>query len=1169
VPRRAVAEPAATQQRGVAGATADDAAPGVEAELVLAIQTGEPFLSLYRVQRILGEGGMGKVFLVRHADWDIDLALKVPRADLVSRAGVVESFVREAQTWIDMGIHPNVATCHYVRVAEGIPLLFVELVEGGSLADAMRREAFYGGAPGDVVRRVLDLCVQTARGLEHAHRLGFVHQDIKPANVLLGAEGTAKLTDFGLAAAVRPPRTVGAQPASPADNGLVSVTGMTPAYCSPEQMTRSKVGPATDVWSWGVMLLEMLIGEVTWSNGAFAAEAFREWMREPAASKVLAFAPAALLQLLARTLSLEPSARPASASLATELVSLYERAYGSYPRLAPPANVANAASRNNRALSLLDLGASHEQVANELEQALASDPACLEAVYNRSLLHWRWGEMTDEEALTSVAVASESAVGDQVLLDMLRTETVVRDGEGAHVARSSAEMVGFRGSAGFAADRSLARMVMAWSTETVAWCDSADAPVWRRYREANGAVAALTLLGDGLIVIGTDSGVVTALSRDGRIRWAVAAVGDAISLLAECERHGGPLVCGRNGEIACLDPMSGRTLCESRIPEGPIGRVSVTSGTLALASGDSVFVVDPHAPSHVRFRAALGPSTAIALSPDRSRLAVGTPSGELLVVPFSGEPRRCVGHAAPVVSLAWSERGHRLASASADGTVRIWAPDEARCLGTFRLQHDYADTVLLSPDGNTVAWVTAGERLLERHALREYEGRARLVLARPRGSSQLAEARREASKRWALAERALVASDVPATIEALERAREVPGFERAPELLRLNERASRVAIRGKLRGSFPYATLPHDAAVTACDTSRDGSLLLSGDGAGVLRLFDPTRLEARPTTIRAHAGSPVTAVAVDARGRFAISTAADGVVAAWELPTLRELWRRLAPMVRKASAVDVSLSLDGERAIVACDEGTVGALRASTGEFLGSWSAFREGCLSVSSGHDGASFVVSGKEYRSGAKLFVGGQLTPLRTNPVAAFARRAPIRWDSIGQIAIVAAGSQVSVLGTRLNIPFPSLVGHTKVVHALALSPHFIASASADGTVRLWSHGEASEPLETLRAPGGELLSVATPLSGHWVAAGADSGDLLLWRLEWELQTGPAKADTQRWLRREHGAVRSWTAVPGLLERDLAEAGLGALVEAQVESSLTDDDAAPPRRPWWRFWR
>ncbi|MBI2300006.1 MAG: protein kinase, partial [Armatimonadetes bacterium] len=190
---------------------------------------GQRIAGLYHVVRPLGHGGMGVVYQVRHLEWDVDLAVKTLRQELLRRPGSVRDFERECETWIGLPPHAYTVSCYYVRNLEGRLGLFAEFVPGGSLAGAIGSRRLYKGAPDEVLSRLLGVAAQAAWGLHHAHRHSLVHQDVKPANLLLGAGWVCKVTDFGLARAQELAVGVGA-------GAHVTAMGMTAAYASPEQL---------------------------------------------------------------------------------------------------------------------------------------------------------------------------------------------------------------------------------------------------------------------------------------------------------------------------------------------------------------------------------------------------------------------------------------------------------------------------------------------------------------------------------------------------------------------------------------------------------------------------------------------------------------------------------------------------------------------------------------------------------------------------------------------------------------------------------------------------------------------------------------------------------------------------------------------------------------------
>jgi serine/threonine protein kinase/DNA-directed RNA polymerase subunit RPC12/RpoP len=373
---------------------------------------GDVILGLYEVRGVLGEGGMGTVYRVHHRKWDTDLAVKCARPDILSREHGAADFEAEAEAWVNLGLHPHTVSCYYVRRLGGIPRVFAEYAGGGSLQDWIRDEdgqpgRLYEGGPGRALARILDVAIQFAWGLHHAHGQGLIHQDVKPANVVMAEDGTAKVTDFGLARARAASGEVGAGPASL--SLLASWGGMTPLYCSPEQARIAaldlrgvprgrwpKLDRRTDIWSWAVSVLEMFTGDVTWPSGSVAREALEGYLEVGAGDDCLPQMPRGLAVLLRRCLQADPSARPRDmAEVVPGLQLLFRQTTnGDYPRQEPKAVEATADSLNNRALSLLDLGKQAE--AERLwGEALRSSPQHPESVYNLGLVRWRGGQEDD------------------------------------------------------------------------------------------------------------------------------------------------------------------------------------------------------------------------------------------------------------------------------------------------------------------------------------------------------------------------------------------------------------------------------------------------------------------------------------------------------------------------------------------------------------------------------------------------------------------------------------------------------------------------------------------------------------------------------------------------------------------------------------------------------
>jgi serine/threonine protein kinase len=248
----------------------------------------------YRVIRLLGRGGMGAVYLARDLSLDREVAIKVIKAASDERA-THERFRREARTAARLS-HPNIVPLYAFGEVEGMPYFVMGYVRGESLGDRLRRD---GRIPEEDARRIL---AEIADGLDHAHRQGVVHRDVKPDNVLLDDEsGRALLTDFGLARGVGGTETV-------TQHG--SVVG-TPQYMSPEQASgRADIDGRSDIYSLGVMAYAMIAGRLPFDGTSAADVLSKQITQEPA--PLASMAPTvsgAMAQAVQRCLAKDPGAR--------------------------------------------------------------------------------------------------------------------------------------------------------------------------------------------------------------------------------------------------------------------------------------------------------------------------------------------------------------------------------------------------------------------------------------------------------------------------------------------------------------------------------------------------------------------------------------------------------------------------------------------------------------------------------------------------------------------------------------------------------------------------------------------------------------------------------------------------------------------------------------------
>jgi eukaryotic-like serine/threonine-protein kinase len=234
-------------------------------------------LAQYEIRGTLGEGGMGRVYRARDLRLDRDVAIKMLADHLAQDDEMIVRFEREARAVAALS-HPNIRAIHELALVNGRLFAVMELLEGESLRAVLQRAPLPW-------RQAAEIAIGIAQGLAAAHDKQIVHRDLKPENVFVTADGRVKILDFGLARTRSPLFAV--QDDSATTIGLLTQAGTvlgTLGYMSPEQVRGGEVEPASDVFSFGCLLYEMLTG-----RRAFARDSPAETM-----AAVLADAPAPL-----------------------------------------------------------------------------------------------------------------------------------------------------------------------------------------------------------------------------------------------------------------------------------------------------------------------------------------------------------------------------------------------------------------------------------------------------------------------------------------------------------------------------------------------------------------------------------------------------------------------------------------------------------------------------------------------------------------------------------------------------------------------------------------------------------------------------------------------------------------------------------------------------------
>jgi eukaryotic-like serine/threonine-protein kinase len=265
---------------------------------------GELVAGRYELQEVVGTGGMSSVYRAVDTLLERNVALKILHPHYGEDAEYVERFRREARSVAQLS-HPNIVTVIDRGEADGQQYIVFEYVDGESLKQLVDRT---GPLP---ARRAVELGLQVAEALAFAHNAGLVHRDVKPQNVLVTEDGEAKVTDFGIARSLDVEHGV-------TQTGTVLGTSN---YLSPEQARGQTVTPATDVYSLGVVLYELLTGEVPFPGENFVAVAMKHINEEP--PSLLERRPDVPMRLVAaidRALAKDPVQRfPSMGAFCTEL----------------------------------------------------------------------------------------------------------------------------------------------------------------------------------------------------------------------------------------------------------------------------------------------------------------------------------------------------------------------------------------------------------------------------------------------------------------------------------------------------------------------------------------------------------------------------------------------------------------------------------------------------------------------------------------------------------------------------------------------------------------------------------------------------------------------------------------------------------------------------------
>lgn len=1032
---------------------------------------GDVILDTYEVRKLTesldyAEGGFGRVYRVHHRSWNMDLAVKRLKPDLLQNMEPAKqekfkaNFEQECERWIELGLHPNIVSCYYVRRLGGIPRVFAEFMDGGSLAGWIRAAPdgqlgrLYEGGKEEALKRILDIAIQFAWGLQYAHRheekdkqeRELIHQDVKPENVMMTSTGEAKVSDFGLA------------PAG------------TRAYYSPEQGNGASLTRKTDVWSWGVSVLLMFTGELTWGAGPAAPDALEDYLKTGRGSADIPRMPDDVASLLRRCFHADPESRPEMAELAADLQAAYEKPRDAggvgeaYPREEPKPAELLADSLNNRALSLLDLGRK-EEAERLLDEAMDADAHHLEATYNLGLLRWRSGRMPDDVLVTRLAevcTSHSSTWRDKHLLGLVHLER--GDTESASVVLEEA----------LAESNSDAQVLSAQSEAQTAHNEGGRC--LQTFRGPEHEVVS--------VEFSSDSSLGLSRVHVGTLCLWELATGQCLKTFGGPSDPTSPLVLlpggrfalsgGRDHTLRLWELMTGRCIKTFEGHTDAVYSVSITADArYALSGGEDQMLRLWDLTTGQCIRSI---KTFRRWDPTTNRL-LRTPGGQ----------------SSWILSVSITPDGRFGISVSRDNTVCLWDLATGQCLQTF-----YSSVpVAVSSDGRLALssnhehtlclWELATGRCLRE--MSDRAARPTFVTLSSDGHLAMSDNGDDGVLLWDL--------DTGRCLRTLKgHTGSVSSAVFSPDgrVVLSGGTDNTVRLWEVLTGRCLRTFERHTSSITAIAIGADGRLGLSGSYDGTLCLwqlrtgpkqcFVPTRPV--PTTdLRNHEdeAGKLQKAAVGALECGNINSALEQLKRARSIPGyqrnpamlslsclagsrarrcgLRDIWLSRQLREHRFGVVSVAISLDGSIGISGSRDRTIRLWDLASGRSIRTLAGHTDTvtCVAIA---PGARFALSG----SGETL-VPAQDTTLRL-------------WD-------LATGQCVR-----------TFEGHTKGVCSVAISPdgRFAVSGADDWTLRLWDLG-SGRCIRVFEGDTWRINSVAISPDGRLALSGSEDKRLCLWNL------------------------------------------------------------------------
>lgn len=1008
------------------------------------LQPGQVLDNRYDIKELVGRGGMGTVYRVRDWDWNVDLAVKVPAKHLISDWVAKERFLLEAQTWIELGVHPNIVQCWFVREYEGSPLVFMDYLPAGSLKE-WREE---GRIAQDDWAGILDLMIQATAGLGYAHEQGLVHRDVKPANLLMREDGSLCVTDFGLVkvtdlesggpSAADLQQILADLEAQGIDEESLTLTRTgtllgTPEYGAPEQwMAAGNVGIQADIYALGIILYELCAGRRPFDDGVkkvSAAIMLGEHLMTPPPDprKFRPEIPEALAALCLRCLAKDPLRRPGSMQeLREEMAAIYHSCSGkAYPRPAPRAGTQRADALNNKAVSFWNLGFS-QRAFDAWREAAKLDGLHPETVYNKTMVQWRQAQIDDAEVLRRLTQVKATFPHLGTYLGYFHLE----QGD-AHTAEQEIRqaLVNPLAARQGTAWRALgdARMYL----EQYAPAVEAYQQALRRMPDDRQASARLEMARQNqrqldrvmfpratprLVLEKRSTVAAVALSSEGdqAAHWA----GDTLELW---NTQDGTVLWSWRADSGAAPPT--RLVIE----RGWVLSLASAHGRCwSRATGQLLFEVE-------------GRKRILAV---HSRLGWALVGGEVLEqvkLPGGDVLQELSGHSKPITTAALSADGGLAATGSGDRSVRLWDLEHGRCLQHLEGHTDLVESVVLSAD---CALALSGSRDKTVRIWQVSTGDCLYVLQHAHEVRRVrltADGHHLLVASWALGEK---------------------------DQLDVWEVATGQRLFSRPGGHWlcPFRTGPW--ALVASKTARPAPLTLWEIPSG------------RQLCAFSESPSEMTDLALGRDNRWALSGSHDGSLRLWEVDWAARVGE-FSLVVNRTSGHD---QVESTQQLFLQHVATA-ERQWEAGERSKAYEQLREARNLAGYARDPGALALNARMLE---RLSRRGVQAVWQLRSFASNGSVAALKMSADAQTAVSASGKFLYLWELSSGSCVRGFTGHTDQVTAVALSQETALSASLDGTVRLWSLA-SGECLEVYRM-NDPVIQLGVSNSGLFLVSCAD---------------------------------------------------------------------------------